>query len=284
MPEGPELRITTDFLKKNLLNEKITLKILGGRYSRHPMKNLKQIHFPLKVSGIFVKGKFIYFTFFDTEITMWVTLGMSGHFLITNDESNRYFTKKHNNIALITPNKTVFFHDYRNFGTFMFGLTKEEIEKKLSKIGMDLLDLNVKFEDFKEILLKKRSDKLISEVLLEQRYFSGIGNYCRSDSLYLAKINPFIKVKNLSETELKTLFYWIRVVLFYHYDVNYGLKHKIIHKKDLKYLPEKEGGDGKSFNRQFVVYAQETDPYGNKVIRTKDKANRTIHWVKTVQE
>jgi len=284
MPEGPELKITADFLNKHLLNRNITLEVQKGRYTRHPLKNLNKVIFPLKVNKIGVKGKFIYFTFDKTEISLWVTLGMSGHFLLNNYENSPYLTKKHNNIAIHYGMKhPIWFQDYRNFGTFSFALKKEELEKKLSKIGLDLLEVDTSFNDFYNILIEKRKDKLIGEALLEQKYISGVGNYCRSDAMYLARINPFLKIKQFSKEELKSLFHWIRVVLFYHYDVELGLKHNILSKKDLKYFPQTHRQDNK-YVFDFVVYGQKKDPLGNEVHRKKDKNGRTIHWVPEVQK
>lgn len=285
MPEGPELKITCNFLKSRLLNEKITLIIKKGRYTRHTLKNLDKVKFPLKVKDINVKGKFIYFSFFDTPITMWVTLGMSGHFIEQNDNSSPYLTEKHNNIAIkYGENKVIWYQDYRNFGTFMFALTEQELQKKLSKIGLDLLEPDTSFEEFNSILKEKRSNIRIAEALLEQKYISGIGNYCRSEALYLSKINPFVLVKDLSIQEMKQLFHWIRVVLYYHYDLELGIKNKIIQNKDLKLFPIKEGSTGKKYSFFFVVYSQKTDPLGNKVTKTKDKNGRTIHWVSEIQK
>jgi endonuclease-8 len=286
MPEGPELKITANFLNKHLLNRNITLEVHKGRYTRHPMKNLDKVTFPLKVNKIGVKGKFIYFTFDKTEISMWVTLGMSGHFLLHNSEESPYFTKKHNNIAIHYGLKNpIWFQDYRNFGTFSFALKKEDLEKKLSKIGLDLLEVDTSFSDFYDILIKKRGNNLIGESLLEQKYISGVGNYCRSEALYLAEINPFVKVKQLSEKELKNLFHWIRVVLFYHYDVKLGLKYNILSEKDLKYFPKTPTYiEGSDYNFDFVVYGRKEDPLGNKIHRKKDKNGRTIHWVPEIQK
>ena len=285
MPEGPELKITANFLIKHLLNRSITLEIHKGRYTRHPLKNLDKVHFPLKVNKIGVKGKFIYFTFDNTEISMWVTLGMSGHFLLHNNETSPYLTEKHNNIAIHYGKKhPIWFQDYRNFGTFSFAFKKEDLENKLSKIGLDLLEIDTSFNEFYQILTEKRKDKLIGEALLEQKYISGVGNYCRSEAMYLAKINPFVKIKQLSEEDLKNLFHWIRVVLFYHYDVKLGLKLNILSKKDLKYFPKHQTHTPDyEYVFDFVVYGQKKDPLGNNVLRKKDKNGRTIHWVSEVQ-
>jgi formamidopyrimidine-DNA glycosylase len=282
MPEGGEVKLTVDFLNQKLSNKRITLEVLGGRYTRHTMKNLDKIKFPLKVKSVNCKGKFIYFLFKNTEISLWVTLGMSGHFIEKNEEGFRYTTKKHNNIAIHYNNNTIYYHDYRNFGNWTFSLKKEELEQKLQTIGMDLLDLDTNFKDFYDIIVKKRNNTIIAELLLEQKYFSGIGNYARADALYLAKINPFKLVKDIPKNDVKRLFYWIRVVLFYHYNVKYGLSNGVIKEKDLKKLP-KGGGNGLEFNRDFVIYRKEKDRYGNLVNHVKDSNGRTIHYVKEIQ-
>lgn len=282
MPEGPEVRLQCHFLQKKLTNKSITIQILSGRYTRHTLKNFNKVSFPMKVRDVLVKGKLIYITFYNSDTTLFITLGMSGHFLEKNNEETVYTTSKHNNIAIKYGSKVTYFHDYRNFGTFQFTLTKEDQIKKLQKIGIDLLEPKTTFEDFYDILIEKRNHKRIAEILLEQKYFSGIGNYVRSDSLYLAKVCPFTLVKNLTKENIRSLFHWIRVVLFFHYDVKLGIKLKIISKTDLKIL-NKKGNTGDYFNFDFIVYNQKKDPFGNTVIRTKDSKNRTIHWCKEVQ-
>jgi endonuclease-8 len=282
MPEGPEVRLQSHLLKKRLVNKNIFIEILRGRYTRHTLKNLNKVSFPIKVKDVLVKGKLIYITFHNSETTLFITLGMSGHFLEKNNEESVYTSSKHNNIAIRYNTSVIYFHDYRNFGTFQFTLTKEDQTKKLQKIGIDLLDPKTTFDDFYKILIEKRNHKKIGEILLEQKYFSGIGNYIRSDSLYLAKICPFTLVKNLTKENIKSLFHWIRVVLFFHYDVSLGLQLKIISQKDLSIL-NKKGNKGEYFNFDFIVYNQKKDPLGNTIIRTKDSKNRTIHWCKEVQ-
>lgn len=57
------------------------------------------------------------------------------------------------------------------------------------------------FDGFKENILlnldKKSFDKPICEVLLEQKYFNGIGNYLRSTILHYLDINPFMTARDV---------------------------------------------------------------------------------------
>lgn len=56
-------------------------------------------------------------------------------------------------------------------------------------------DPTLNFDKFKQNILdnldKKAFDKPICEVLLNQEYFNGIGNYLRSTIIYYADVNPF---------------------------------------------------------------------------------------------
>jgi formamidopyrimidine-DNA glycosylase len=69
------------------------------------------------------------------------------------------------------------------------------------------MDHKTTLEIFKtQIKKKKNFDKAIGNVLMNQKVISGIGNYLRSEILYVSKINPFRIVKNISDNELKEIF------------------------------------------------------------------------------
>jgi len=65
-------------------------------------------------------------------------------------------------------------------------------------------DIIKKFEEFENNVLSNLHravfDKPICEVLLDQKYFNGIGNYLRSTILYYLDINPFISTREAIET------------------------------------------------------------------------------------
>lgn len=120
----------------------------------------------------------------------------------------------------------------------------------MSKINLDLFKKQI----------NKQKDKVIGLVLVNQRVISGIGNYLRAEALWLAKISPFRKVKNLDDKMIKSL-----------YD---SLKMLISGKNKLK-------------DRYFYVYLQDYDIYNNKVTKEKlyeGSQIRHIHWVKKRQK
>lgn len=276
MPEGPEVKSLVDWLNTKIKNKKLNKLIINnGRYKRQSIKNLNKIIFPLNVESVNCKGKFIYILFKNSDYVMYNTLGMTGWWF-----DSKY--DKHDNIELKLNNNSIYFNDFRNFGTIMFD-TKENLKKKLKTLGADIVDpknINI----FKERLERKRNDTMIGTALLDQKVASGCGNYLRAECLYIAKINPYKKIKELSNNDIEMI--WdILVQLFWtYYNMNKGIKMKLINKKYTLYRKFVKSGPSKYKPSEdtFLVYRQQKDPYGNNVT-SEDMNGRTIHYVKKLQ-
>jgi DNA-formamidopyrimidine glycosylase len=281
MPEGPEVKNLTLWLNKKFRYKKIlNIKINSGKYKKNS-KNLNTLIlnkklFPLTIDKIDCKGKFIYFLFKNTDIVLFVTLGMTGWFELEE--------LKHNHIQFNFNDIILYFNDFRNFGNIIVS-NKEELEKKLLSLGADILNSKDNFDLFNKRIERKRDDTFIASALLDQKVSAGVGNYIRAEALYIAKISPYRKIKDIDIGELKRLWNILKQLGFFYYNENIGRKigiidgkYKLINKfkksGPSKYKPE----DGK-----FLVYRQTEDSNGNKV--TSEKLNnRTIHYVKKIQK
>ena len=275
MPEGPEVKYLTDYLSTNLKGktlDKITIN--SGRYKKHgPPKGFNKFikELPLKIKSINCYGKFIWWEFTDSEMTLWNTLGMSGWWNFNEGE-------KHNNLSFYFKKETIYFNDVRNFGTFIF-CDKSSLEKKLSKFGPDILDYDSKNKDkginfFKEKINKKRGDMYIASALLDQSIAAGCGNYIRAEVLYLAKISPYRKLEDLEEKEIELIWNLLQQVGYTYYNKKLGKKLGII---DGKYKFAED------YKRQFLIYTQDKDIKGNIIVHEKIK-DRTIHYVPKLQK
>ncbi len=277
MPEGPETKYLVNWLNKDLKNK--TLKniiIHGGRYYRHGNpKNLDKINFPIIIKEIKCHGKFIYWLFKNTNYILFNTLGMTGWY--------QYENNKHNNIEFKFSNFSIYFNDFRNFGTLSF-CTLENLNKKLKLLGPDILSINDNSLEFLKKLSKKRNDTFIGAAIMDQKVSAGVGNYIRSEALYLAKINPFKKIKNISNKKLIELWEILRQIGWFYYDEKKGRKLGIINNKYKLYNLFKKFGPSiyKRSPGHFLVYQQELDPLGNKVYKDTIN-NRTVHYVKKLQ-
>ena len=280
MPEGPEVKNLTLWLNKNFKYKKIlNIKINSGKYKKKS-KNLNTLIlnkklFPLTIEKIDCKGKFIYFLFSKIDIVLFITLGMSGWFQLEEE--------KHNHIEFNFNNTTLYFNDYRNFGNIIVS-NREELNKKLLSLGADILNTKDNFYLFQKKIKRKRDDTYIASALLDQKVSSGVGNYIRAEALYIAKMSPYRKIKNINEKELKQLWDIIKQIAFFYYNENIGKKLGIINGKYTLVNKIKKSGPSKYKPEEgkFLVYRQKEDPNGNKIISEKLN-NRTIHYVKKIQ-
>jgi len=280
MPEGPEVRSLVDQLNRNVKNKTLkSIEIKKGRYVKHgPPKGYKKFikELPLKVKKVNCKGKFIYWEFKNSDFSMWNTLGMSGWWVKTD--------QKHSNIKFTFNDSVLYFKDMRNFGTFTF-CDKSNLEKKLNTLGPDILETKDEVDEFIRKVEKKRSDIMIGSVLLDQKIAAGCGNYLRSECLYIARISPFREVGNMKKEELIKIWDILRQLGWYFYDEKKGIKKGIINSKyKIRSKYKKTGpSDYKPGEGFFLVYRQDKDPLGNKVLHKKIKT-RMVHYVESLQK
>jgi len=269
MPEAAEVRRITDQLETEFgvhtLNH---IKVVGGRFLKEcSPPRPDELHFPITDTQMCCKGKFLYWLAKEnngTNVDFHITLGMTGSF---GKE------QKHSALRFDFDNGTIFFNDPRHFGTFKVVRNTLETSKKLMWLGWDaLLNPNIP-PHFIAGLRAKRGHKTIAEVMLDQRYFCGCGNYLKAESLYAAKINPDTLVSQLTHTQLTTLCKCLIEIMQEAYKAGGAT---IATYSDLY-------GNVGSFYNQFKVYGQKQDPLGHPVIRSKAKDGRTNHWVKEVQ-
>jgi formamidopyrimidine-DNA glycosylase len=141
------------------------------------------------------------------------------------------------------------------------------------------MDINTTLDIFKnKIKTNVNLNKSIGIVLMNQKLISGIGNYIRADALWLAKINPFKEVKNMSDEEFKKLYHSLKVITWGNYNRKYAIKNKIINESDK--IPY-------DYKRDFFVYKENKDIYSNPVIKEElyeGNQKRFIYWVKNIQK
>lgn len=133
-------------------------------------------------------------------------LGMSGKWLLSPSTHSGIIFK-------FKSGKEIYFDDVRHFGSLKFIEGKENFSLFFEKYGKDYLSEseNISLEEFTFKISK--SKKSIAEFLIDQSQFSGLGNYLRSDILFLSKIHPLRDSSSLSPEEILSLFSSIKIVL-----------------------------------------------------------------------
>jgi formamidopyrimidine-DNA glycosylase len=269
MPEGPEVATMARLLRERLKSENLVdVQILSGRYVRHgPPAGWEDLskQLPVSICSIRVRGKLIHIALASSHILS--TLGMSGWWSFTTGD-------RHERLRFTTASGITFsLNDPRNFGTISV-VNQQEVDRRMSQFGPDLLNETVLLEDFRSCLDTRRNrKKTIAEVLMDQRVVCGIGNYLKAEILYRSQVSPWRNVEDLSDEDVTA----IHDSAVHLINLSYNLGGATIQNYR---SPDSNGG---LYSRRFAVYGQQEDPLGNPVVREKTPEGRTTHWVPQLQ-
>lgn len=268
MPEGPEIKLESDFLNKNIKNKILkSFTFYDGRYKKKklPIGWDKFISLlPLKIKNINVKGKFLWFSFHDTNITIWNTFGLTGFWSKKKTKYLKFIINYDNN-------KKIFFNDKLGYGTIKVSFDKKTLINKLDTLGCDILDPNENSNNFIKKIRSKKKNIEIGKILLDQKITCGCGNYIRADALYHSKISPFRKIFDINDKELKKIWKSLQKIGFYNYSIKLGLDYKIFTKKQLDKISKSS------------IYFEKKDFYNNDIVKEK-LGDRTIHYCPKIQK
>lgn len=261
MPEGPEVHCLSESL-----NELYSGQILHAieineksRYFKEGFPGFPKMEFPITLLSVSAYGKKLIFEFPNGYLVS--SLGLEGHWL----------TFPRNNTGLILKfDKPLYYDDSRHFGRCTFCQTQAELKQLFKDTGPDWLSEQISYSYFMCVIQKHPRMKLC-DFLLEQKYFSGIGNYLKAEILYEAKLSPHRELGTLKD-ETQILYSAIKSVIHEAYTA--GGTSVYTWTDPL----------GRKGTFSLRVYSKKTDPNGHKVLaETITKKSRTTYWVPQVQ-
>ena len=214
MPELPEVETVKEKLKKELLHKKInSVKVFYEGIIASDLDSFKKNITNQEIIDIARRGKFLIFELSDYYLVSH--LRMEGKYFIKNmfDEIS-----KHEHVIFYFDNFTLRYHDTRKFGK-MYLVKKDKlyIDTPLAKLGYEPWDDKLTNSYLKN---KFNCNIAIKTLLLDQSIISGIGNIYADEILFLSKINPCKKGKELNNEELDNIIINTRNVL------EQGIKNK----------------------------------------------------------
>lgn len=260
MPEGPECRLTVDFLNEALASEVVTNWIFsGGKYTDEYPDGYETFDeaLPLVLREVSCKGKFIYFTFIDNDSKEYYVLHslmMTGRWQKNHDDFCKWFLETEGG-------RTIWFRDPRAFATLSFTDDPDVLQAKLDSLGPDIMRPEFKLPLFKSLAVKY-DNRNVTSFVMDQAVISGCGNYIKAEALYEAKISPLRKIAELSEAELESLYHALRIIPRVSYN-NKGVS--------LRDYADENGKDG-YYGRDLKVYSKK----GARKTSTAD--GRTTYW------
>ncbi len=253
MPELPEVEIVKLSLKKTIKSKKILKVKVNNRNLRFKIqKDFEALLKRRKIIDVNRKAKYLIIILDDNKYLI-MHFGMSGtlhllkkEFDFKNTNLSFYkgpnFPSKHNHIELFFDEFKIVYNDPRRFGFVKFLNSKKELVKYLKNFGMEPLEKKFNIKYLKKVLNNK--NKNIKNILLDQKYISGIGNIYANEILFFSKINPNKLGKKINIREMKKLLVFSKKVL-----------RKAIKKggSTIRDFKNTEGTKG-SFQDEFKVY------------------------------
>ena len=224
MPELPEVEVVKRSLTRkvqNLIIQKVNIKDSKLRY--HIDKNKFRKITGLRIKKIERKSKFLLF-FLNKNFIMMVHLGMTGKFFFVDRKNTKLKTSFYYNIDykkeqkydrvefILNKNQKLIYNDVRKFG-FIKLLRNKKYKNNfhLKHLGPEPLKNTFNYTYFKNYI--KGRSRVIKDILMDQKFVSGLGNIYANEILFLSKIKPSRKVKNLKEFELKKIINFTKEVL-----------------------------------------------------------------------
>lgn len=140
-------------------------------------------------------------------------------------------------------------------------------ELTLPDVGPDLLKGEMTAEEFHKILSDVRhGGKQICNFLLDQKHFSGVGNYVKCEALYCAYLHPASYLRNLTKEDALALYAGIVRVMKESLEKGGYTSEAFVSPKGNLGLYESK------------VYARQADPNGLAVVTATFSDGRTTYW------
>jgi len=282
MPEVCEVALTAEILHRKLHGKTIKkFEFIGGRYGPNREKPIGYHNFikelPMKIKKIDSRGKFLWFdlVYEDQHWYVWNTFGLTGGWSFVETD----YIKVH----IIVDDINIYYYDLRNFGTFKFSQSQEDLRMKLESLTPDVL----KDENFDLSSITRYKIPIVKVLMDQKKVGSGIGNYLAAEVLYRSRISPHRKCNTLTPEEIATLTYNIKYMVKLCY-LSGGTEYMAILHDETEQMPRINYHPDIKIKKNdmkfmFSVYRQKKDPLGNPVKKDKIIKGRTTYWVPALQ-
>jgi endonuclease-8 len=186
MPEGPEIRLAADALAA-VLNDQVVEEI---EFGQAPLKKYESELTGQTISRVTNHGKAM-LTHFKNGISIYSHNQLYGVWKIVR-RGQLPRTKRSLRLALHTTTHSALLYSASDISVWP---TENLVEHPfLKKLGPDVLDAELRWPLLRDRLLSARfSARSLAALYLDQSYLAGIGNYLRSEILFVAKVNPWQK-------------------------------------------------------------------------------------------
>lgn len=198
MPEGPEIKRAADRIAKAIARKPIQEIFFAFEHLKHYEKDLARS----QVISVQPRGKAL-LTHFENNLAIYSHNQLYGKWEVKR-AYNFPETKRQLRLAIHTVKKSALLYSASDIAVLYPG--DIEIHPFLSKLGPDVLDETTTAERVSQRLKSDRFHRRgLASLLLDQHCLCGLGNYLRSEILFVASVHPSFRPKDCTPTQLNAL-------------------------------------------------------------------------------
>ena len=191
MPEGPEIRRAADRIAKRLVGREI--ESIELHYP--PIREFQSVVSDSQIVSVASRGKAM-LTRFDCDLSMYSHNQLYGRWTVNRRRTELKWGRALR-AEMLTESHAV--RLWSATDVEIIPTCDEESHPFISRLGPDVLDESCTPELIMEMLGEKRyRNRKASNLMLDQSFLAGVGNYLRSEILHQAGVNPHAKPRDLS--------------------------------------------------------------------------------------
>ena len=198
MPEGPEVRIAADKIAKAIAHKPIAEIFFAFEH----LKPYEDILVQQLVTGVDTKGKGMLIRF-DNGLSIYSHNQLYGKWTIS--KAYKYpETKRQLRLAIHNDKKSALLYSASDIE--VLDENAIAIHPFLSRLGLDVLDRQTTTRKVKARLQDKSfCRRRFTSLFLDQRFLAGLGNYLRSEILFVARIHPSLRPVDCNSEQISAL-------------------------------------------------------------------------------
>ena len=198
MPEGPEIKIAADQIAKAIALKPIAEIFFAFEHLK-PYQDILKQHL---VTGVDTKGKGMLIRF-DNGLNIYSHNQLYGKWLIRS-AYNYPETKRQLRLAIHNQQKSALLYSASDIEV----LDQKAIAHHpfLSRLGLDVLDDKTTVEQVEARFCNQSFQRRrFTSLLLDQHFLAGLGNYLRSEILFVARLHPTLRPIDCTEAQIAAI-------------------------------------------------------------------------------
>ena len=198
MPEGPEIKIAADKIAKAIAFKPIQEVFFAHQH----LKPYQEILAKQLITGVDTKGKGMLIRF-DNGLSIYSHNQLYGKWMIRT-AYNYPDTKRQLRLAIHNKHKSALLYSASDID--VLDEKAIAIHPFLSRLGLDVLDSKTTIQKVRARLLHKSFyRRRFTSLFLDQRFLAGLGNYLRSEILFVARVHPILRPVDCSQEQISAL-------------------------------------------------------------------------------